>query len=144
ILQFRCSKGTRLEEGRLQSNPFVDLEPSMWFWFNAIHNYSSRALTEASDRLKAIAGPAKFIESRKIAEGKPENYLVGLWQNDDFEWQLRWVCIEPTLSLTELMGFLRDRKKYIAPSWSWASRNTTVDCLVNGTHTTIRVIRTDL
>lgn len=144
ILQFRCSEGIRLEDGRFDSNSFMVLDQSMWFWFNAMKIYSSRALTEASDRLKAIAGAAKFIESRKIEEGKPENYLVGLWQNDDFEWQLRWVCNKPTLSLTELMGFLRDRKKYIAPSWSWASRNTGVDCLVNGTHNAIRVIRTDL
>lgn len=143
-LQFRCSEGIFLENGGHQDDRIMVINETELFWYNAIRIYSSRKLKFASDRLKAIAGAAKFIESSNLAKGKPAEYFVGLWQNHDFEYQLRWVCTVPSLSLTEMKQLLQDREHYIAPSWSWASRNTSVDCLVNGTETAIRVIRSDL
>lgn len=143
-MQFRCGQGIFLEDGRCESDPFMELHPSIFFWSNAVNIYSSRTLTYASDRLKAIAGVAKFIESFYHMDGNPTKYLVGLWKNGDFPSQIRWICKEPSLSRTELMGLLRDSRRYIAPSWSWASRNTGVDCDQVGYDTAIRVIKADL
>lgn len=143
-LQFRCSKGISLENGQNQVTYSESLDPSIQSWTNAMLGYSSRMLTYASDRLKAIAGVAKFIDSLNHAQGKPTKYLAGLWQNDGFGTQLCWACKRPSLSYSELRGLLQDRERYIAPSWSWASRNTGVDWLGHGSRTMFKVIRTDL
>lgn len=108
--------------------------------------YSSRALTFASDRLKAIAGVAKFIDSWNRLKGEPVQYLAGLWQDNYFEFHLRRKCTQPALSFMELMGLLQNREQYIAPSWSWASRNLGVSYATTpgGIQTLIRVTKTDL
>lgn len=144
-LQFRCDHGILLEDGRYESNQFA---PTLYLttrmWDYGVSVYSSRALTHASDRLKAIAGAAKFIEGSESVDGNPPKYLAGLWQNQDFHAQLRWLCKEPSLLRTELMGLLQDRARYIAPSWSWASRNTDVDYPAGRYQTAIRIVESDL
>lgn len=153
FLQFRCSKGFLLEDGRRDHDAAMVLKTSMLFWYHAMRTYSSRRLTYPSDRLKAIAGAAKFLESRHREEGNPAEYLAGLWkfrrtkewECDDFENQLRWVLRKrPRPSRRGLLRLLKDENRYIAPSWSWASLNAGVDCLVNGIGSEIRVIKTDL
>lgn len=144
-LQFRCDHGILLEDGRYESDQSIPgLYLSMWSWSYAMAVYSSKTLTHASDRLKAIAGVAKFIESSDAVDGNPPKYLAGLWQNKYFHEQCRWVCEEPSLSRTELMGLLQDRGRYIAPSWSWVSRNTGVKCVATGNQTAIQIIKSDL
>lgn len=143
-LQFRCSTGTFFEDGRFEFNTRMVQDASTPFWIPSIPIYSSRKLTYASDKLKAIAGVAKYMENSNHAKGQPTQYLVGLWQNHRFEEQLRWVCQKPSLSYKEMMGLFRDEKQYIAPSWTWASRNTGVECLLGGTETAFEVIKSDL
>lgn len=142
-LQFRCK-----EECLLENDLNMRLNTSMRFWSHAVETFTSRALTSRLDRLKAIAGAAKFIEAKKLSEGNPERYLVGLWQNDTIAFQLCWNYVQPTLSHAELMELLqsKDERQYIAPSWSWASRNTHVNLPSGGPslRSVIRVIQTDL
>lgn len=144
-LQFRCNMGTLFEDGRQGLNhPTLDALHNPETWRNAMEAYSSRTLTYASDRLKAIAGVASFIENYYFEGTTTPSYLVGLWKNDEFEFQLRWVCREPSLSHAELLGLLRDSEQYIAPSWSWVSRNTGIRHLWKGEHTKFQVIKSDL
>lgn len=144
-LQFRCNMGTFFEDGRQDlNNPRLDVLHNPEAWRMAMETYSSRTLTYASDRLKAIAGVASFIENYYFEGTTTPSYLVGLWKNDQFEFQLRWVCRKPSLSHAELLGLLRDREQYIAPSWSWVSRNTGIRHLWQGKHTEFQVIKLDL
>lgn len=143
-LQFRCGRGAFLEDGQHQCDTYKILTPSIDIWERYTIVYASRKLTYASDRLKAIAGVAEFIKKSNLADGKSTRYLVGLWENERLGGQLRWVHKQPSLSCTELMGLLQDKEPYIAPSWSWASRNSGIDCLSNGSHTAFRVVNTDL
>lgn len=144
-LQFRCPRGTLFEDGRRDlRNTTLDTLHNPETWRHAMETYSSRTLTYASDRLKAIAGVASFIENYYFEETTRPSYLVGLWKNNEVEFQLRWVCRKPSLSHAELLGLLRDREQYIAPSWSWVSRNTGIRHLWNGEHTEFQVIKSDL
>lgn len=144
-LQFRCNRGTLLEDGRQALNhPTMDSLYNPETWRMAMEIYSSRMLTYASDRLKAIAGVANFIQNYYFEGTTTPSYLVGLWKNEEFEVQLRWVCNQPSISLAELFGLLRDGKQYIAPSWSWVSRNTGIRHLNRGDHTEFQVIKSDL
>lgn len=128
--QFRCNMMNVLEDGRLaglfpERMPVLLSDPT-FSWTQVLEAYSSRDLTYPKDRLKAMAGVAECIASSLRAQGKPADYLAGLWKDDQFPNQLCWICEHPTLSRAELMELLRDREKYIAPSWSWASRNSGV------------------
>lgn len=144
-LQFRCTRGTFFEDGRRDlKHTTLDTLHNPETWRHAMETYSSRTLTYASDRLKAIAGVANFIENYYFEETTTPSYLVGLWKNDEFEFQLRWVCREPSLSHAELLELLRDREQYIAPSWSWVSRNTGIRHLWKGEHTEFQVVNLDL
>ncbi|CAD6444189.1 2af5f825-3455-4b08-87fe-b4c42ee6e62f [Sclerotinia trifoliorum] len=42
------------------------------------------------------------------------------------ERQLRWEYVEPKLPYTVILESLQDEEEFIAPSWTWASRNTGV------------------
>lgn len=144
-LQFRCARGTLFEDGRRDLNyPTLDDLHNPGTWRMAMELYSSRTLTYASDRLKAIAGVANFIENYFFEGPTTPSYLVGLWDNYEFEVQLRWVCRQPSLSHAELLGLFRDSKRYIAPSWSWVSRNTGIHYLGRREHTEFQVIKSDL
>lgn len=144
-LQFQCGHGILLEDGRYESNRYSPrLHANAWSWCSAVNTYSSRTLTHASDRLKAVAGASKFIESLYHVDGKQPKYLVGLWQDERFHMQLRWSCREPSLSRTELMDLLQDGERYVAPSWSWASRNTGVECVADISESAIQFIKSNL
>lgn len=148
-VQFRCGYGTLLEDGRWESNDLMTTYRYKSYWLDFVETYSLRRLTYASDRLKAIAGVVKYIERLQHMKGEPTEYLAGLWQNNDFHTQLLWVCSEPSLSYTDLMELLQDRGRYIAPSWSWASRNGAVRCPHldeedEDEDVTFRVIKSDL
>lgn len=144
-LQFRCNKGFFLADGRKDHDELRRIRPSdRGFWHHAVPDFSMRKLTYPSDRLKAIAGVAKFIETGTYATGKPTKYLAGLWQNEDFHGQLCWVLMQPSLSYTEMMRLFRDEEQYIAPSWSWASRNKFVRSNLGCGQSMIKVVKTDL
>ncbi|KAI9643582.1 hypothetical protein NHQ30_008203 [Ciborinia camelliae] len=147
MFQFRCNQGISLENGLFEDSPGVILKKSSnydWFWRNALRIYSSRELSYPRDRLGAMAGVAKFIDNNLKAAGKSTDYLVGLWLNDSFGYQICWACKNPTVSYITMMDSLRNENEYFAPSWSWASRNTGIHCYFTGDYTAVQVISYNL
>ncbi|KAJ0110039.1 hypothetical protein J7T55_014842 [Diaporthe amygdali] len=92
-------------------------------WQFLVHEYSSRRLTFATDKLPAISGAAaKFYDRVKC------RYLAGLWA-DNLPQALIWRCFG---ALSELRPSPRE---YVAPSWSWASVTRTVSYPLWGGYT---------
>ncbi|KAF2188595.1 HET-domain-containing protein [Zopfia rhizophila CBS 207.26] len=91
-------------------------------WYGLVEDYSSRYLTNETDKLPALAGLAsKFSE-----EQNPGNYLAGIW-SDHLPSALLWRTV-PLYSrnrdqpISPLAAFLPRRPQaYRAPSWSWTS-----------------------
>ena len=82
-----------------------------YLWDDIITSYSEGALSHEEDKLIALSGVAKYMES--ILH---DRYLAGLWQ----QWlpsQLLWRYDSPGTRPHE----------YRAPSWSWASVNPQTD-----------------
>ncbi|KAF3761901.1 HET-domain-containing protein, partial [Cryphonectria parasitica EP155] len=125
MMQFRCDKGAMLENGRHDSRDFgtgrIDWVVYQAFWEYAVRDYSSRQLSVPQDRLGAVAGVAKFVQRTLKEAGRPVEYVAGLWLAHTLGNQLRWVCNKPTLSYGELDESFNNAKRYLAPSWSWAS-----------------------
>lgn len=86
------------------------LAASMWNWI--VEQYSSCQLTFATDKLIAISGLA-----RRIQEQTKDHYVAGMWR-DTLEFQLCWYALKPSPP--------REAGQYIAPTWSWASVDSTV------------------
>ncbi|KAM0806286.1 heterokaryon incompatibility protein-domain-containing protein, partial [Usnea florida] len=78
------------------------------YWHKLVEVYSSRNLTRAEDKLVAISGLAKRVQSCLDDE-----YLAGLWKGSlplDLLWYPHWMD-----------GCPRRSSSYRAPTWSWAS-----------------------
>ncbi|KAI0840683.1 hypothetical protein F5Y06DRAFT_308502 [Hypoxylon sp. FL0890] len=72
-------------------------------------NYSPRLLTHKKDRFPALSETAQHF-SRLLKD----DYIAGLL----------WACVHETPhNLDALLGQLSDFSEYVAPSWSWASRD---------------------
>ncbi|USP74157.1 hypothetical protein yc1106_01431 [Curvularia clavata] len=90
-------------------------------WFGLVEEYSSRNLTNETDKLPALAGLAS-----KFSEQDPGNYLAGIW-SDHLPSALLWRTVPPYSHdryqpVSQFTAFLPRRpQKYRAPSWSWAS-----------------------
>ncbi|CAG8954245.1 hypothetical protein HYFRA_00005865 [Hymenoscyphus fraxineus] len=81
------------------------------FWENTVKRYSQTSLTKESDKLPAISGIAKLVQSHTN-----DRYLCGLWRKD-IEKQLLWHIAGHNKADTYRPHIYR------APSWSWASLN---------------------
>ncbi|KAH7356858.1 heterokaryon incompatibility protein-domain-containing protein [Rhexocercosporidium sp. MPI-PUGE-AT-0058] len=77
-------------------------------WSRIVNTYASKALTNSSDILPALSGLAK-----RFQESGAGDYLAGLWRED-----------LPLSLLWEAHGARAD--PYRAPSWSWASIDTSI------------------
>ena len=88
---------------------------SLWqIWNSVVTNYTTRSLTDPSDKLPAISGIAQRFQ--EIWGGE---YYAGLWSHyfiRGLMWK-RFAAKPEDRSFTELK-----ERKYIAPSWSWASK----------------------
>ncbi|KAJ8068955.1 hypothetical protein OCU04_002636 [Sclerotinia nivalis] len=129
MVQFRCDDGIQMEDGSQGSNDRVFLYNGEYYdgwWFSAVEEYSSRELSYSQDRLGGLAGVAKLISDYLIETGETTEYLAGLWLSDRLHEQLLWEYIEPKLTYTEMLEYLQNERKFIAPSWSWASQNVSV------------------
>ncbi|KAL1387616.1 heterokaryon incompatibility protein-domain-containing protein, partial [Phyllosticta capitalensis] len=78
-------------------------------WHRVVEDYSVLQLTKESDRLPAIAGIAKRVQSLRGSE----DYLAGLWRGSLLE-DLQWRRYS---KLGDISLGRRDRS--VAPSWSW-------------------------
>ena len=94
---------------------FAGAEVAYSFWGYAMWRYSHRALTWKTDCLPAISAVASIV-----AEATGDRYLAGLWRGDLLN-GLAWEA----LSVPEHDPRPHCRK-YIAPTWSWASLPTGV------------------
>ena len=107
-------EGPRLRKWRTLEPDTSLYAYSMWDWL--VQDFSSGRLTYATDKLVAISAVA--VEMQKHIRSE---YFAGLWRQHlpyQLLWEVRsiqWIC--PRSRPTE----------YIAPSWSWASTNGSVE-----------------
>ncbi|KAF4966915.1 hypothetical protein FSARC_5448 [Fusarium sarcochroum] len=77
--------------------------------------------TRPSDVLPSLAGLAVLFASKLH-----DRYLAGLWENDLYR-SLNWILRpEGKSSYSRMLDRLTRPVPYIAPSWSWASRNSLI------------------
>ncbi|KAF2137029.1 uncharacterized protein K452DRAFT_207686, partial [Aplosporella prunicola CBS 121167] len=128
MVQMRCQACIQTEDGDHlwpEENLDSDLLDNQ-HWNYAVWDYSARDITFASDKLRAIAGVARFISKAKENAGRNTEYLAGIWLNDSFFDELCWAIEKPKASYKEMMAGFVDENNYCAPSWSWASRRDAV------------------
>ncbi|CAN9444212.1 unnamed protein product [Alternaria alternata] len=85
-------------------------------WYRCVRAYSSRSLSEPTDKLHAVAGVAKMLNH----SGELGTYWAGIWSAyllDGLNWQ-RWSYE------------LRLPPVYTAPTWSWAGVEGEVGCAI--------------
>ncbi|KAK8867682.1 HET-domain-containing protein [Apiospora arundinis] len=101
--------------------PPTDHEGALRWWEVVVHQYTSRQLTNPSDKLPALSGLAQL---RKRVKGGV--YLAGLWKDSI----LHDLCWYHTLNYNVATsgGVSRRPPNYRAPSWSWASVDTDSGC----------------
>ncbi|KAN0092350.1 HET domain containing protein [Hyaloscypha variabilis] len=100
---------------------------NLWQWHDIVAEYTSLSMTLISDRLPAILGLAQEVQKRRAGR-----YIAGLWEDtiiSDLAWMAhdehRGVKPRPSKSVT------------LAPSWSWASLDTTT-CFYSGSISSTR------
>lgn len=86
-------------------------------WRKLIEEYSSRAFTQPSDRLPALAGLAQELLKTWEDNGDPIQYLAGHWRNG-LETDLVWLTNRRNL---ESLRKVNSETTNTAPSWSWCS-----------------------
>jgi hypothetical protein len=74
-------------------------------WYEIVKGYTRASLTFSKDKLPALQGVAKRVQSKRQCA-----YYAGLWE-DELCMDLAWFLGTPTTS----------KITYRAPSWSWAS-----------------------
>ncbi|KAF4953548.1 hypothetical protein FGADI_5884 [Fusarium gaditjirri] len=93
-----------------------ELKQMLRYWY--VHlvggDYSHRSLTFIDDKLLAISGVAKALDSIH-----PFGYMAGHWCEDDDE-LVKSLCWKRG-------GPGKKAAKYRAPSWSWASQDSAID-----------------
>ncbi|TGO69843.1 hypothetical protein BOTNAR_0006g00300 [Botryotinia narcissicola] len=81
--------------------------PSRMRWYSLVNEYAARALTFETNRLFTLAALVQEIEAQSGV-----TYWVGIWAEDAHADLLWRTCLPVKISAA-----------YIAPSWSWASRD---------------------
>ncbi|KAK6853658.1 hypothetical protein PG995_010470 [Apiospora arundinis] len=139
-IEWRCKQRLTCECGRLDrertkqmgwhrhhymekatKTPPKDHEGALRWWEDVVHQYTSRQLTNPSDKLPALSGLAQL---RKRVKGGV--YLAGLWK-DSILHDLCWYhTINYNVATSGGVG--RRPRSYRAPSWSWASVDTDSGC----------------
>jgi hypothetical protein len=88
-------------------------------WRSLMSYYSKKNITYDSDRLPAISGIAKYVQSLGVGE-----YLAGFWKDDIYE-SLLWLPkrVIPPLAKgdSSRSTYRRRATDYHAPTWSWIS-----------------------
>ncbi|EAA35399.3 HET-domain-containing protein [Neurospora crassa] len=115
-----CEKG---QQKVLMTNLSTYRLSSSTSWNDVVQEYTTRAASLASDKLRALSAVARVY---RFETGK--EYLAGLWK-EDIPIALCWGNgpVGPQLR-REYGPFLTSRRprEYRAPSWSWASIDTPV------------------
>jgi hypothetical protein len=90
--------------------------PHMSFWPSAINSYSMRKISRPADKLKALSGLANVVQREN-----GDTYMAGMWLSCLLQ-QLLW-------SADDLPYQTQRSNLYLAPSWSWASMECSVNLL---------------
>ncbi|KAH6664518.1 heterokaryon incompatibility protein-domain-containing protein [Halenospora varia] len=98
------------------SNPLTLYEE----WEEGVPLFANRFLSYPKDRFPAISALA-----RKIAIATKDEYVAGIWRRNLFR-GLLW-HVTPEDRWENFLISLTTPDPYIAPSWSWASRNCYLD-----------------
>ncbi|KAL2074110.1 hypothetical protein VTL71DRAFT_7888 [Oculimacula yallundae] len=130
----KALREARLVRGRLIKGKYTDVDAHMRsptavpsvhcfeVWNRVVETYSKTKLTKPTDKLIALGGIAKIM-SRRILNGKDEDYIAGMWR-DNLESQLLW-RVDPILRKDgKFDDHSSDRPgmdEYRAPSFSWAA-----------------------
>lgn len=105
----------------LATNP----ENTRQVWLAVRGEYSRRSLTHQGDKLLAIAAVAEEL-GRKYES----RYLAGMWERN-LAMDLQWSCLrDQNMSGRDFVRKPRS-KGYVAPSWSWASVDASVDDFIH-------------
>ncbi|KAK3389079.1 heterokaryon incompatibility protein-domain-containing protein [Sordaria brevicollis] len=107
-------------------------------WADVVHEYTSRELSSASDRLRALSAIARVFQ---LETGN--RYLAGLWK-EDIPAALCWgngtapgTRNDPDPAYKKISP---RPKEYRAPSWSWASIDTPVFYWPHEAYTPFRIL----
>ncbi|KAL6887105.1 heterokaryon incompatibility domain-containing protein [Trichoderma evansii] len=103
------------KQSRIQSSSGLLSDHDYDGWYHSIIDYSQKLLTFETDRLPAVSSYAKLIAGK-------DTYLAGLWKNNLHRGLLWKIQRKKRKTFSKLMRDLACSTKYIAPSWSWASR----------------------
>ncbi|KAF5979203.1 hypothetical protein FBULB1_5846 [Fusarium bulbicola] len=101
--------------------PPDDSEGALEWWEQVVHEYTSRQLTNAADKLPALSGLAQ--QRKQIRGGL---YLAGLWR-DSLIHDLCWYHVS-NYNVPTSGGVGHRPQHYRAPSWSWAAVDTDSGC----------------
>ncbi|KAH6865560.1 heterokaryon incompatibility protein-domain-containing protein [Alternaria rosae] len=105
---------------RLRTPDILEDGGALQFWHSVVRDYSSRHLTNATDKLPAISGLAAAL-----CQQTGDRYLAGLWENSIFD-DLLWANASLYSSRGNRVAPSR-LPGYRAPSWSWASVHGNID-----------------
>lgn len=94
-------------------------------WKRIVEIYTRLEITNQSDRLIALSGIARMMAATLEADGTKDQYVAGMWKNH-LESQLLWYVNDDKEKSTDKNPLANTRPKtYRAPSFSWASVETT-------------------
>ena len=80
-------------------------------WLKLVQHYTKLGITKVQDRLPALSGLAKMIQTQTN-----DTYVAGLWKSNLVE-GLAWALSGKDFKAEEL----HNKRPYTAPTWSWAS-----------------------
>lgn len=103
----------------------TNAENARQIWLAARGEYSRRSLSFQGDKLLAIAAVAEELNLKYESR-----YLAGMWERD-LAMDIQWSC--PRDQNTIDGQFIRRPRAevYVAPSWSWASVNASVEDFIH-------------
>lgn len=126
-MHWECHEACESEDGRIEhssvqtkstlsfDNPYSlssiegEKDPVYKRWYEVVHDYSSRNMTKATDKLPALSGVASLV-----ADCTNDQYLAGLWRKDLVNGLLWCASRKDAPRLTR-------PPSWRAPSWSWAA-----------------------
>lgn len=90
--------------------PWSAAQPWHLTWANIVRDFSERSLTYAADKLVALSGVARVVQTQLGGD----EYLAGLWRSD----LLLGLCWSAAQTPHD---YHARPEEYRAPSWSWAA-----------------------
>lgn len=106
-----------LKERKYTRESFESLDNRyMSGWLEQIQSFTSRQYSDPRDKLPALSGLAVLA-----SHGNPENYLAGV-RKPQLHRDLMWINCHRGNDKTSVLLSLQSPNPYVAPSWSWASR----------------------